>query len=263
MAAGLQKHDPDTDYEVDVFLGPRQESGEQNMAVNFVRHAIELSNMSDTEFGARFASEIARAIRGLPNSSKAAEELVNMHIRHGQLVRQVLEGLISQHCAKILDGTLEPSSLLALVVGQKHLESSWQSYASRIAGAGILVTGLPIACKSQQPRDEPHLQELCDGILVGSGEKLPREFPFLRWASVLTKPDWSNEDLCLWIEAKYVRSSSKPSRITDELAADITKYSAVGRRALFIVYDPERLTKADEIQKAIESYPNMMVRFIT
>lgn len=68
----------------------------------------------------------------------------------------------------------------------------------------------------------------------------------MRWASVGTKPDWSAEQLLLWIEAKYARRRSDLVRITEAIAADITKYSDSGRRVLFIVYDPTHVIVDEE-----------------
>src|SRR5581483_9265070 len=61
FAAGLEQYDPTSDYEVDVFLGPRKDGAEKNMAVDYVRHAIELFRRSEGELGATFSTEISRA----------------------------------------------------------------------------------------------------------------------------------------------------------------------------------------------------------
>lgn len=59
-----------------------------------------------------------------------------------------------------------------------------------------------------------------------------REFPFLRWGSTATKPDWSAEEFCLWVELKYVREKSDIPPITEAIAADITNYGDNERRVL-------------------------------
>jgi hypothetical protein len=63
----------------------------------------------------------------------------------------------------------------------------------------------------------------------------------MRWGAVATKPDWSAEDLRLWVELKYVRKKSDIRQISEDIAADITKYGDNRRRVLFVVYDPEHL----------------------
>jgi hypothetical protein len=113
---------------------------------------------------------------------------------------------------------------------------TWQRLAERIGH--LLACGIPPACQSHKPSDELHLQQICDGILKAADEKLIREYPYQRRASRLTKPDWSNESALLWIELKYVRTSSDVRKINEAIAADITKYGDNSRRTVFVVYDP-------------------------
>jgi hypothetical protein len=93
-------------------------------------------------------------------------------------------------------------------------------------------------CQSRKPKNEPEFQEFCDGILKAGDTDLIREFPFVRWTSCMTKPDWSHEALDVWVEAKYVREKRDLHQISEAIASDITKYGDSGRRTLFIVYDP-------------------------
>jgi hypothetical protein len=116
---------------------------------------------------------------------------------------------------------------------------------------------------TQKPKDEPRLQEVCDSILVGSGENLVREFPFVRWSSSMTKPDWSDEGTKVWVELKYVRKRSDLRAITEAIAADVTKYGDNGRRTLFVVYDPGHLIPDDRLfAEHVESRADMMMRII-
>lgn len=101
--------------------------------------------------------------------------------------------------------------------------------------------GVPVACKSKKPATEPDLQEICDGILTANDDTLIREFPFMQWSSGSTKPDWSAEELKLWVELKYVREKKDVAPIREAIAADITKYGDNGRRVLFVIYDPFQL----------------------
>ena len=261
IAAGQEHNDIETDYGSDVFTGPRKNGYEQNMAVNYIRHAVELCKMSNEEIGSRFGSEILRAVRGKAQPEQAAHQIINMHRRHGEIVEGVVADQIKLHVNDLINGSLEPTSMLAKVFGQKHLESTWTGYADRICE--LLAAGLPAMCLNNKPKNEPELQRWCDGILQGSGESLQREFPFLKWASVRVKPDWAETSLSLWIELKYVRKTTQMSKITDEIAADITKYGDNGQRILFIVYDPgHRVVNEREFARDIDLHDGMTVRFI-
>jgi hypothetical protein len=126
-----------------------------------------------------------------------------------------------------------------------------------------LKNGLPIACKTHKPKNETHLQEICDGILQANESILSREFPFMRWSSVSTKPDWSSEELDLWVEAKYVRKKEDLNPITEAIAADITKYGDNGRRILFFVYDPLHLIiNETEFAEPVNQRDSMIIHFV-
>ncbi len=203
FAARLDQHDAENDYEVDVFRGPRKDGDQKNMAVDYVRHALELSRMTPEEMASRFNRDLVRAVRFFPKRSEAAQRFIEMHKKHGQAVEAVIVQQMQKNAVDLVAGKLAPSSLLALVAGQVHQVPVWQRYAERITA--LLRVGVPTACKSHKPTNEPHLQEICDGILKPYDDTLIREFPFMKWGSGMTKPDWSAEELRLWVELKYVR----------------------------------------------------------
>jgi hypothetical protein len=261
FAAGLEKYDEQHDYQIDVFRGAREEGYDQNMAVDYVRHALELSRMAPEEMTARFNRDLSRAARPFPRRSEAAQEFIQLHNRHGRTVQRVVVQELQKAAAELLAGTMPASSLLALIAGQVHQVPIWQRFADRIAD--LLRAGLPTACKTHKPENEPHLQEICDGILKGRDASLVREFPFLRWGSSLTKPDWSAEEFGLWVELKYIRKKQDVRQIGAAIAEDITKYGDNQRNVLYVVYDPSHLiTDEREFAEPILKRPRMQVRFI-
>ena len=261
FAAGLDEHDAEHDYESDVFRGPRKDGYEKNMAVDYVRHALELSRLTPEEMAAQFNRDLGRAVRFFPKRSEAARLFIQMHKRHGHSVENVMIQHLQRNVADLVAGKLAQSSLLALVAGQEHQVPVWQRYANRITE--LLQAGLPTTCKTHKPKNEPHLQELCDGILKGHDRTLVREFPFMRWGSSLTKPDWSKEELLLWVELKYVRKKEDVRQIGAAIAEDITKYGDNERNVLYVVYDPGHLIIGErEFSEPILKRPTMRVRFI-
>lgn len=236
LAAGLENCEPAEDYVSDVFLGRRAEGYEQNIAVDYARLAVELAAMSHDEMARRFNLELTRAVQPFERRGDTAERFIDMHARHGAAVYEVIERQLREQSSKLLDGELEATSMLGKIAGGIHKKSNWELYASRLCTA--LASGLPLAFQSETPRNETHLQEVSDGILKGLGGDLIREYPFLRWSSVLTKPDWSDDQYELLVEAKYVSRREYIRRITDEIAADITKYGDSGQRVVFVIYDP-------------------------
>jgi hypothetical protein len=184
-----------------------------------------------------------------------------LHQRHAENVGRVLTGELQSHASELVARSLPPTSMLGLIAGQQHEKSMWEQFAERIAT--LLQIGLPRACATHAPKDEPHLQEIADGILAAHDGDLIREFPFVRWSGSATKPDWSVESLKLWVEMKYARTKRDVRPITKDIAEDITKYGDNGRRVLFVLYDPKHVINDEAgFSKPIVARDTMRVSFI-
>ena len=263
IAAGAKDADPDEDYAEDVFTGRRKDKYEQGMGVQYVRHGFALAEMSEGQMMKDFNLELSRACRyvGVP-AREAAEQFLAMHQRHGASVQKVVTDKLHENLDTYLCGHLEPTSLLAKVGGMEHQKTTWVQLAERIEG--MLALALPKMCPpDNRPANEPRLQELCDGILAGEDEEMKREFPFVTWSFATAKPDFSSHEHNLWIEIKYVRDNTPPSKITNDIAADITKYGDNCVNVLYVVYDPEgRIKDKREFAQDIEAHKGMKVAII-
>ncbi|MGE0063393.1 MAG: hypothetical protein AB7T86_15090 [Xanthobacteraceae bacterium] len=259
LAADAADLDPESDYATPVLTGARKEERDRIMAINYVRHALELAKSSPEEIAEKFNTEIARAARVFSQPTDASRRLIETHLRHGKSIERAIASAVSSSTSEIMDGRIDSTSLLGLVIDRQHLTDSWQTFAERIGT--ILERGLPAACATTKPENEPRLQEICDGLLKAGNENLAREYPFLRWGSRLTKPDWS--DPALWVELKYVRSSSDVRKVGEDIAADITKYGDNGQNTLFVVYDPSHhIIDEDAFITSIEKHPGNIVKII-
>ena len=208
LAAGLQDFDPQIDYRTDVFRGPRDEGYEKSMAINYVRHALSLHQMTKEQIAGAFNMELVRAVRYVTKRrSEEAQKLIDLHKRHAESVHHVLTDQMGKGADTCLDGSLPTTSLLWLATSGEHRRPSWVLFGSRVAE--ILQRGLPTICQKQKPKKEPQLQEICDGLLKAANINLSREYPFMRWAWGTTKPDWSSEPHQLWLELKYVRKTAR------------------------------------------------------
>ena len=183
-----------------------------------------------------------------------------MHRRHADAVMGVLQAQFREHAAALLDRTLPDSSLLQLIAGKQHLVPGWVRYAERITA--VLTAGLPVACQVK-PKTEPHLRQICDGLLKGAEMDPAREYPFMRWSSVLTKPDWSAAGFGLLVDLKYVRRKADALPIPESIAADVTKYGVSGARVLDVVYDPaHHVVNEAAFSAPISQRPTMLARFV-
>ncbi len=125
-AAGLLSYDSEKDYVTDVFVGTRKGALERAIAVDYTRHGIELYQRSENELAAIFNAELSRAVRNQARRSEAAQEIISMHKRHGEMVTRVLVQKVVENAAKLVDGTLDSTSLLALAIGQERLKQQHQ-----------------------------------------------------------------------------------------------------------------------------------------
>lgn len=244
VAADAEAFDEARDYEVDVFTGPRKEGYDQNIALDYVRLAKELNELGTDGISETFSDEILEANRFLGKSRDSAERLCGLLAEHGRIASEVLTSQIAKNAKRFIDGDLPASCMIRLVAGNQHQVEGWQRFSDALVSC--LRNGLPAACEGKPPKTETELQSLCDGLLKAAGERLQREFPYARWGIIGTKPDWSKDEINLWIELKFARKkSASPGRISDEIAADITKYGDNGKRVLFLIFDPDRLIQDD------------------
>jgi len=125
MGASLLAHDSEKDYVSDVFVGPRNGPLERAIAVDYTRHGIELDRRSENELAAIFNAEIGRAVRYEAKCGEAAQKIISMHKRHGEVVTRVLEQKVTENAAKLIRGTLDDTSLLALAIGEEHLRQQF------------------------------------------------------------------------------------------------------------------------------------------
>ena len=170
-AAGLLAYDPEADYVSDVFVGPRKDGPEKNMAVDYARHGIELWRRSESELATLFNAELTRAVRYEPKRSEAAERLISMHKRHGEAVFRVLQQKTVENAAKLVEGAIDDTSMLALVIGKKHLEYQSQLAAEPGEHGPANSQGAMKSPSSIQPQNAARakVEELLQSLLARFG----------------------------------------------------------------------------------------------
>ena len=82
------------------------------------------------------------------------------------------------------------------------------------------------------------------GCFRSHERQLKSEHPAVNFAGARVIPDHELPAADLLIEAKYIRGNTPPSRATEGMAADLTKYPQ-SAHILFLVYDPERAIAND------------------
>ena len=98
----------------------------------------------------------------------------------------------------------------------------------------------------ERPKNEPDLNAKLGALLRTHQESLRSEHPTTSFACSSVVPDHLHPTFDFLIEAKYIRASTAPSRASEGIAADLTKYPA-NAFILFVVYDPEHRIPSDDV----------------
>lgn len=251
LASGLQGHDPAKGYASDVFLGPRQDPLERAIAVDYVRHGLELARKSENELAASFNTELSRAVRHVKGRSEAACKIIAMHKRHGEVVSRVLEQQLRANAGEFVDGTLDSTSLLAMVATRKHLPTNDQSLAWATDEAMLKGEGKPSASDQVSVailRVEASLQHL-------HSKKGMKYCSFLKDCGV--KPKWSEpcpSNYC----AGYQAGNPWRKKIQDEKTRAKTQMEGYTDPALadaFNFYLPDKLEELSGLLNSRNSRP--------
>jgi REase_DpnII-MboI len=104
---------------------------------------------------------------------------------------------------------------------------------------------IPIIYQHTLPQHENDLNDKVEGLLNSESDKYYREYPGIPFALAKTIPDHSSANQRLYIESKYVKEKGRLSKLTDEIAADLVKYTP-NVNILFLIYDPNRAIHKDE-----------------
>jgi len=236
--AGLLSKDPETDYVSDVFVGPRPKQSDRSIAIDYTLHGIELERRSEVEIAGIFNAEISRAVRYESKGRESAEKLIAMYKRHGTIVRQVLEEQLRLNAPKLIDRTLEMTSLLALAIGQDYLPAG-ERFAGTISdqdtgeksdsssAQSLILTKLDeivrtlgarsgIRAQSRKTRAKPTFPTKRDTIVFAA---IVRDLEGLRYCIFLdkhrVKPKWFEDGPKSYRES-YTAGRSYQKKVQDE-----------------------------------------------
>jgi 7-cyano-7-deazaguanine synthase in queuosine biosynthesis len=236
-ASGLHKIDDCGIYSKNVFVDSIDDPEARTTAVDYVRQATSFAKSSVDDFYYEHLNELGDVVDciGANTEQDAIEQLWKLCKRHGSQVVAAIKRAqqdLDDPCMKT-----RPDSLLHLVADREHLKDDPQRLAESISA--ILRQSLPMAFKTRRPSREDEVNDQIAALLRAKGDAFRREFPSTTFALAKIVPDHEAKQTNLLIEAKYIRKGTSPSKASEGIAADITKYQA-NKFILFVVYDPER-----------------------
>ena len=243
IAAGLEDRDHKGLYVHDLAVDPLEDRTGRTTAVDYLRQARDLGNWTLARFEDEFATDLADLLDSVGDGTDAEqiETVWNLLGRHADHVRRAVRR-IQEARSDVLE-PLPVNSLLALVAWGEHEKTEARRLAEAIEG--ILRPAVHQMFRTVRPTNEADLNAKIGGVLRTHHPSLVSEHPAETFACGRVDPDHMLEMAGVIIEAKYIRGATSPSKASEGIAADLTKYPD---RAfiLFVIYDPDGAIASDE-----------------
>lgn len=258
-ASGLDDVDNVGIYSKNIFTDPIESPDTRTTALDYIRQAIHFSKETEDAFALDRLSELAEITDYVSGTEdEAVEAIWQLCHRHGEQVVVALTKI--RHHLDDLRYEVKNGSLLQLISDREYLKEDPERLARRIAA--MLLKSIPVAFKKTKPKNEDEVNDQIDALLRANGDDFRREFPATQFCLAGVVPDHEAKATALLVEAKYIRKATSPSKASEGIAADITKYPAEAF-ILFVVYDPERAIVDDETFKMdIQNKRNCLVAII-
>jgi 7-cyano-7-deazaguanine synthase in queuosine biosynthesis len=215
--------------------------------VDYVRQSLAFSGESISSFENDYLSDLAEVLDYIPKGITDAEKTIALWELLNKHGRQVSKSI--SRIRDLYDDVARPipkGSLLHVVSSREHLKPTQNRLVDSIIS--IINPALGDMFSRNKPKDEPDLNKKL-GVLLRTHEKrLRSEHPTVSFACAMVVPDHTNYGYGVFIEAKYIRGSTSPSKATEGIAADLTKYPQEAF-ILFVVYDPDHKIPSDSVFK--------------
>lgn len=231
-------------YAVDMARQPLPDEEFRTTTIDYLRQAARFADSSSDAFYAEYLSELAEALDTLPTAGTDLErmqrvwELTRSHgenVRRGLLrVRELYDDPLSP---------LPPRSLLGLVGNREHLRPAAVRLAEAISR--VVTDGIAPMFRITGPTNENDLNHKL-AALISAHHELLSEHPTVPFACARVVPDHTIVGVALLVEAKFIRDGTPPSKASEGISADLTKYPP-DSHILFVVYDPHRQIPNDTV----------------
>lgn len=235
--ACAENDDNEGKYATNIVTSSIQTAEGRTTAVDYLRQAANFSNSNLEFFYFQNLDELEMLsdwVPGCEDEFDLVEKVWELYLRHGEQVRRALTRM--RDLDEDVFGPLAQYSLLKLVSDREFLKEPLERLVTSIESQ--LRSALPKLFQSVRPVSERDLNDKIEGLLDSWSADLQREHPSVHFAGAGVVPDFSVDRGHLLVEGKYIRGHTTPSRVTEGMAADLTKYPQEAH-ILFVVYDPE------------------------
>ena len=235
--AGAEQLDNESLYATNIITSGIPSAEGKTIAVDYLRQAANLSHWNQQSFYNQTLDELERLLGWVPgyeDENDLVDKIWDLCSRHGRQVALALRRMRDLH--EGVFSPLAPDSLLKVVSDREFLKAPIERLVTSIENR--LESALPKSFRSVRPKNETDLNDKIEGLLDTWRDALRREHPTVPFARAGVVPDFSLDRGHLLIEGKYIRGTTTPSRVTEGMAADLTKYPQEAH-ILFVVYDPD------------------------
>ena len=235
--AGADHFDNESLYATNIITASIPSAEGKTISVDYLRQAANLSHWNQESFYYQTLDELERILGWVPgyeDENDLVDKIWDLCSRHGKQVALALRRMRDLH--EGVFSPLAPDSLLKVVSDREFLKAPIERLVASIENR--LESALPKLFRNVRPTNEADLNDKIEGLLDTWRDDLRREHPTVPFGRAGVVPDFSLDRGHLLIEGKYIRRTTAPSRVTEGMAADLTKYPQEAH-ILFVVYDPE------------------------
>lgn len=248
-AAGAHEWDKTNIYAMDIISHsiPKGSRETKTTALDYVRQARNFGTWNIDHFYKELVSELsdlAGSFCYLPdctNEIQAVEKVYCLCRRHGEQVEKAMNRMRQEH--EDLYQKLADNSLLQLISDREYLNNPVERMVNSLME--IIRVAIPRMFSTTPPSNEADLNDKLGALLESHRSELRSEHPVISFAGGRTVPDHGSEKKDILIESKFIRSNTTPSKASEGIAADLTKYPSESH-ILFVVYDPQRRIMNDD-----------------
>lgn len=207
---------------------------------NTLRLACAEKALTLGEFISNYPDDLVNVIEFWPcdNPDDSLAEIFGLFSRFGDSVLEAAKNMQQKY--DDLSVPVVENSFIYMLANREYLKSPFILRVSEIDS--LLINAIPTMFQREKPKGENDFNDKVQAILSVKGQ-FTREYPVLQFGISSYKADHAQD--CLIVESKYIRGDTTPSKVTEGIAADMTKIPEKFD-VMFVVYDPERKIIADD-----------------
>lgn len=208
---------------------------EAEALIESIRYVYEIDSKRKDFYG--FSSHVAFATRQKDLADKLLKVLPSAKVYTWDTSKILTStNSIYTYRRNVFDGVLiELNKMKALI------QSAIGQEAEEIETITQLIKSKLRSVTHSKPTKETEVQNNLENLLIArnyaKGIDYDRETGRVKTGVKESVPDFNLDRLSLCIEVKLLKDTSTPSKITEEINADITAYSKKYKTVLFVIYD--------------------------